>query len=271
MSWFPLAFTQGDFPDTTNFLTRANAITTLDGTHTSAYKALINGLNSDFGNSLSTKLDFLYIFCTQSTGVAVLNLVSSSFTASLVGAPAFVADQGYTGVNASASVHIDTTFNASTAGGQFSQNKAHIGIWCNTVTTNNANIAVGVSTTSGTSCAIFPQFTDGKAYYRINDPPTGSGGTTVTNTQGYYVANRSGAAVQQGYKNAVDQSIVSVSSSTLSNGTMAILSNHVVGGAFGNGIGVQCSISHGGGSLSSTDVSNLYSRLGTFRTTVGLP
>ena len=85
-----------------DFLART---TGLDATHTNAYTALINGLVTD---GIWDKLDVFHIYATQDSTTAKLNLVSSSFTATANGSPTFTADRGFTGVNGSSTVYIDT-------------------------------------------------------------------------------------------------------------------------------------------------------------------
>src|SRR5258706_16256620 len=73
------------------FLARTSG---LDATHTNAYINLICGLVSD---GIFSKLDALYIFATQDSTTAMLNLISTSFTASTFsGTLTFTTDRGYT-------------------------------------------------------------------------------------------------------------------------------------------------------------------------------
>jgi len=250
-------------PQATAFLTRTSG---LDTKHTNMYINLINGLVSD---GVWGKLDALYFLATQNSTTALLNLVSSSFAITANGAPAFVADQGYTGVNNSTTVYLDTGFNPSTAGGNFSQNSAHISFWSNTNPATGLT-AMSVNATSGTQVNIFPRFSDSKAYWRINDSNAAlSAGVTVGTQIGYYVANRSGASTQNGFINAVDQGVVSVASGAVVNFNMTILGQNI-SGTHSGGYPGQCSVASIGGSLSSTDVTNLYNRISTARTTLGL-
>ena len=269
----------GDAAATTAFLARVTAASlTIDSTHTTMYRNLINGLVSDGLISGSTpKLDALYFFATNTvtgsnTALALMSLVSSTFNATSQ-FPTFTADQGYASTDNAANTDINSNFNPSTAGGHYTQNSAHISVWANNnLTAVSGGIAIGCSTAAGTNSAIFPKFSDGKAYFRINDVASASGGITMASSIGHSLANRSaasGTTSSQGYKNAVDQGVTAVSSGALTNTAMGVCGNGTAG-SFGTSTACQISCASIGGSLTSTDVTNLYNRLATARTAVGL-
>lgn len=261
-------FTSSDAAATTAFLARTSG---LDATHTNAYKALINGLVAD---GVFSKLDFLYTLGTQDSTNALLNLCSTSFNAVVVGSPTFTADRGFLGVDASATVYLDSQFNPSTAGGSFATNSAHISAWSNTNAASSASggTIIGNSTSSGNSnsSSILPKYSDGNAYFRINDG-TSSAGFVNANSTGQYIANRSGASATQGYRNASLVGSPNAAAGTLANKTIGILvDNDTVSGPFFGGA-FEIAAASAGGSLSSTDVTNFYNRLRTFGTTLGWP
>jgi hypothetical protein len=257
------------------FFTRVSAASiTLDAPHTAMYCNLINGL---VANGVFAKLDVLYFFATNAaTGtastLALMNLVSSSFNATNHSAT-FIADQGFTGVSASTTVYIDTGFTPSTAGGNYTQNSAHASIWSNNNPAQTGNITFGQSNSTSsptTSTGIYTKFTDGKAYFRINDGATASAGVTNASQLGFFLATRSGASTQNGYINAVDQGIVSVASNSLLTNSMAVLAA-LNNASIQGGSNIQASAFTIGGSLTSTDVANLMNTLETSRQAVGLP
>src|SRR6266576_6414868 len=98
-----------------------------------AYQGFLDGLTTDGlfnSDGTSSYFDALYIFATQNSATALLNLVSSSFTGTVNGSPAFKANQGFTGVSLSTTVYIDTGFNPTTASSpKFTQNSAHLSGW----------------------------------------------------------------------------------------------------------------------------------------------
>ena len=257
----PKLVTSSDAAATTAFLARTSG---LDTTHTNAYKALINGLVLD---GVFAKLDALYVFCTADAATALLNLCSSSFNATNNSAT-FTADQGFAGTSASTTVYIDSGFNPSTAGGHYTQNACHAGVWVNADVGGQVDIALGISG-SGSLTDLYPKYTDGNTYARIQDG-TGSGGVAVASAAGHLIAVRTASNSQKIYKNASDLGLTpSDTSGALLNKNIYILAENGPAGA-ANGYPGQLSVAHFGGALTATDVTNLNSRLGTFRTAVGL-
>jgi hypothetical protein len=257
-----------DAAETTAFLARTSG---LDATHTNAFRALINGSVLD---GFFSKFDVLGIPATQDSTTGLLNLVSSSFTATLNGAPTFTIDRGYTGQDAvSPTVSIDSTFNPTTAPTpKFVQNSAHLSVWSvANFTTANGGFAAGQTTAGGDPQSdVVPRYLDGNSYFRINDS-TGSGGIVNANSAGHYLSNRSGASAQQGYKNAVDQSVTAVTSAAPVNDSVYVLAEHSTTTGAENGYGGQIAAYSIGGSLTPTDVTNFYNRLRTYMTAVGVP
>ena len=270
----------GDAAATTAFLARVTAASlTIDSTHTTMYRNLINGLVSDGLISGATpKLDALYFFATNTvtgsnTALALMSLVSSTFNATVSGVPTFTADQGYASTDNASNKALNSNFNPSTAGGHYTQNSAHVSEWANNnVTAVSGGIAIGCSTASGTQTAIFPKYSNGNAYWRINDALPGSGGIAMASSIGHSLANRSsasGTTSSQGYKNAVDQGVTAVSSGALTNQPIGICANSA-SSSFGSSSACQISCASIGGSLTPAQVTALYNRLATARTAVGL-
>lgn len=228
----------------------------LDAPHISAYKALINGLVTD---GVWTKLDALYVFATQDPTTSLLNLVSSSFSATVnTGAPAFAADRGYTSLVGNS---LTTNFNASTAGGNYAQNSAHIMLWNNATTVGDSNCQVDASASE----AVYARFSDTNAYFRIQNGS--AGGFTTTTAHGFYLANRSAAGAWQGYKDTAQLGTGTDASSALSNSSFFVPAE-----SGGNTPSAdQVSAVGFGGSLSPTDAANYNSRMRAYMTTVGVP
>jgi hypothetical protein len=129
--------------EATAFLARVNtAGSTLDTAHSDAYKTLICDLKNDASGVWAT-LDALYIFATQDQIAAKLNLVSVNFSPVTLSAtaPGWVANAGYTGVDNSTTVYIDTGYNAVTSGGHYAANNAASMAWS---FTGAASAAAGV-------------------------------------------------------------------------------------------------------------------------------
>jgi hypothetical protein len=248
-----------DAAETTAFLARADAITTVGATERAAYKALINGLVSD---GIFAKLDVLFVFATDTSAHALLNLVSSTYTASLVNAPTFTADRGYTGNGTSTEVL--TTFNPSTASSpHFVQNSAHISAW--NLTNSNDNGGLWGCAQGGHE-AIIPSFSGGDTYLRVND---GAGAQTTVDPRGFFLGNRDSSTGRQGYQNGSALGAYgSVSSVAVPNFAFAALGDTAGEGGFSS---QQIAMASAGGSMNSTEQGNFYSRLRTYMTAVGVP
>lgn len=255
--------------ESSNFIARTTGLTNPDKIN---YDTLITGLVND---GIFAKLDALWVYAARDTTNAVLNLVSSSFTCVEHGSPTFTAYRGYTGSDGSTTVYLDTQFNPSSGSPHYTQNSCHASAWSNT------SAAAGASGGGMNGCAdggspgggythVFPRFVDGKGYYRINDTKAGiTAGVTNADGKGFYLANRSGASAQQGYKNASDVGVVAVSSMSVFNGNMYSLAYNAAGSPVA-GFGGQSAMCSFGGSLTSGEVTNFYSRLQTYMTAVGV-
>lgn len=246
----------------TAFLART---TGMNATHQTAYQNLICGLVTD---GVWSKLDILYIFATQTSTIAQLNLVSSSFNATIVGSPTFTADLGYNGTDNGVANYINTTFNPTTASSpKFTQNSAHMALW-STVTTTSTNAAAG-GQTAGHVAYLYTKFSgDSSAYSRINNSGASGPNAVAGNPKGLEIGNRSGASATQLYlNNALLQSAVdaSVTSPNL---------NFSVLGANNNGVtttvGNQYALYSNGSSLTGTDVTNYTSRVNAYMATFGI-
>jgi hypothetical protein len=243
------------------FLARTSG---LDATHTSAYTALIDGLVAD---GLWPKLDVLHIYATQNTATAQLNLVSGSYPASLNGSPAFTADRGYTGIDGSSTVYINTGFNPTTApSAKFTQNLAHLSAW-NLVNATQANPAIGIMGSIRSMLHI--RYITDVTFYELNGSYDGSGGVSNTDARGHHLVNRTTSTNVQGYRNG--SSVVSSGTATTGLPNLNIYSLGANNGGTPAGAGVQLTMASIGSSLSSTQATNFYNRLRTYMTAVGVP
>lgn len=248
-----------------NFLARTSG---LDSTHIAAYTALLNGLDTD---GLTSKLDVLHVYATQDSTTALLNLVSSSYNGTAYGSPTFTADRGFTGVDGSTSVYIDTGFNPSTASvPQYVRNSAHVSAWSLRSAVaggGSSGIIIGAQN-AGVQATVFPRYSDGNSYYRMN----GSGISGISNSDGtgHYLANRSSSSAVQGYKNGSSALSASDTSVAVFNSNIYVLAQNDTSTP-ATGFGGQVPMASIGSSLSSTDATNFYNRLRTYMTAVGVP
>lgn len=215
-------------------------------------------------NNIWSKLDIFYIFAAPSEATALTNLPSSSFSATANGSPTFAADLGYTGTDSSTTVYIDLGYNPSTQAISYSQNSAHISAWSNTTAASvgaNSGIIVGINS-SNPALHIFPKYNDGKAYFRTNDGTT-SAGISQADARGFYVGTRSASGTQQGYKNGVDQGVVSQTSQAIASRNVYALATN--GGATATfGAPQQTMAVSVGGLLTASQVLIYYNALHIF-------
>lgn len=247
------------------FLVRAPGLDTL---HIAAYTALIDGL---VAAGIWSKFDVLYIFATQNAATALLNLVSTSFNGTLHGSPTFTADSGFTGVDSSAAIYIDTGFNPASGSPKYTRDSAHISEWN---LTNTLSVFTGVGSIDAgqlSNAYLLTRWSgDSKAYFRVNVGISAGDSAAVADAVGHYVANRSSNLAMQGYKTG--SSIFSNGASAsvaVNNQNFYALAYNFNGTAFG--VGHKIAALSLGSSLTAAEVAVFYTLLRAFLTAVGVP
>lgn len=241
----------GDAAWTTAFLARTSG---LDATHINAYKAMMNGLNTD---GIDVKLDALWITATQDATTAGLNLVSSSYTLSNNGAT-FTADTGYIGNGTS--TYVSCIYNPSTNGVQYTQNAASLFAWSNKAGLDNGYCFGQLSPGFFTSAIQANNFGSASSI-NVNSATAATG--TPADGFGLFTGVRTSSSSVTGYRNATSLGTnAATTSAAPANAGMALLQD--TGTFFGGG--VACA--GVGGALTGTDVTNLYNRIHTFLNTV---
>jgi hypothetical protein len=262
----------GGCSQATTFLAR----TSLGGSYPAAYTTLICDLVTAgliTGNMSTTgcgsTFDVFYVLASDTSADALLNLCSTSYGGTLNGAPTFTAANGFTGVSGSSTVSISSGFTPSTATSpNYTQNSAHISSWVNTNITAGLFYSLGSQNTSTSQSGILPRYSDGNAYYRINDANASpSAGTATANSIGHYVATRSSSTTGVGYKNAANQTIGAATSAGVSSFPYLVLANNTNGGANG-GIAAQIMMVTLGGALTSGNVTTLCHEENLYLTTI---
>jgi len=247
------------------------------GQNSAAVTTLICGLVTD---GVFAKLDVLYIFAINSSANSLVNAVNpgtfngtanGNVSTGCAGATAcFSANNGWSGVDASTTIYIDTGFNPSTATSpHFTQNSSHVSAWSFTNATSGASggTVMGLVLAATNSTRLFPKYNDGNFYGDANSA-TNATGILNADSIGHYVVNRSSAGAVQHYKNASDVGDSTEASAAVLNGNVAILAQRVAGSTVNFGSILQLGAITIGGSLSSTDVTNLEGRLCTYFMTV---
>lgn len=244
----------------TTFLARTSG---LSGTETTAYTTMICGMVTD---GTWAKFDALYIFATNTTTTANLNLVSTSFGITTHGAPTFTADHGYTGTGSN-SDWLDTGL-VLTSATQYTLNSGAIGVYDLTNRTTNSNtFAMGVANVSDARILIL----NTNFIFNINT----TANTSIANTQaqGLWFVNRSSSSQNTVYLNG--NTGTPFGSSTNPSGSvpvttsMAILGQNTSGG-IQQPTTDQFSAAWIGGGFTTTDVANVSSRINAFMTALGI-
>lgn len=243
----------------TTFIARTSGTS---GTEQTAYQNLICGMVTD---GTWTNFDALYLFATNSTASANLNLVSTSFGLTCVNAPTFTADRGYTGNAFNTSC--DPSYTPSTNGSTFTRNAAHFGT-C--VLTNRTSAApyTELGTTDGTNAENLEPFAFSTlTSYNINDNNFNVP-SVVSTSQGTWVVTRTSSSNVVVY---VGGSAVITNAGSTSSGLptadMLILAQ---GGITPTGYTAdQIGAAFWGGTLTAGQAASVTSRISAFITAVG--
>jgi hypothetical protein len=183
----------GTCPASTAFVNRARAAYAGPLPTTPAYEAsydtMICGLVTD---GVWALLDALWVPAAVNAAVGNLNLMSSSFTLTNHGAT-FAANSGYTGVDQSTTVWVDTGYTPSTSKINYAQNSAHAMGWSFTNATSTSYPSL-LATYDGTNMtAIFPRANANVTFAGVNVPGSTIPNVPGSSSLGSYVAVRSGA------------------------------------------------------------------------------
>ena len=244
--------------ESSNFLARTSG---LDTTHKTRYDTLICGLVTD---AVFSKLDVLYIFATDTTTNALLNLKSSSFNGTVVGALTFNADTGYTGTGATN--YIDTGFNPTAAAGSFTQNSGSIGTYTRTSrTTQNNTESLGTQTGAGFSFFAPLAFTANLTYAVNSGTPSSFANL---NSQGQWITSRTGASAIAIQKNGAAFASDTAASVSIDNSNFYVFATNT-GSPASFTTDQQSAIIIGGG-LTGTEMTNLAGRINTYMTAYGI-
>jgi hypothetical protein len=212
---------------------------------------LIKGLKTD---GVWTKLERLWLFAAENGPSSWKDLTTAS-NASLINSPSFTTDRGYTGNGTNA--YIDSNFNLSTAT-KFVQNSACIFAWSNTSGAEPKAIA-GTGNTVNT---IYPNY-GGTSYMAVNS--TANTQDTAPGSVGLFSITRSGSNATAIYYNGGLIVVGADPSSPPVNSNLLFLSESSTFTAR------QVCCGGAGAHLTATDQSNLYNKLRTYMTAVGVP
>jgi hypothetical protein len=227
---------------------------TVSSTRRALVDALISGLKTD---GVWSKLDRLWLFAAENATSALVD-VKDGQLATAVSSPTFTTDRGYTG-NGSSS-YIDSNYNPTTNATNFVQNSGCAFGWSNTSGVDGG----GLVGQSNVNIAIVPKYTDNNTYWGINTAANESTDSLSGDT-GLWVANRSGTSAEQLYLNGSSVHTGTVVSQAIQSVNLYALRVFNIYSAR------QCCCLGVGGSLNATEQGNLYKRLRTYMTAVGVP
>lgn len=215
--------------------------------------------------SIWAKLDALYLLAAHDAQAAQRNIRQDLYNLAPVSAPVFAADGGYTGDGVDD--WLATGFNASTAGGNFTQNSAHMAVWTGTAVADVNRIDVGaissyivsrIDATTGAcrgnaAASAVPVLTD-----------LDGGGPAPVGVGSLIWSRNADAANVRTMSNGAAAASTAVASAALVNATMAV-------GAVGSGVGVAANFSTRqiraacfGGGLTDQQMLDLHTALAAF-------
>ncbi len=221
---------------------------------------LIVGLKAD---AIWDKLDRLFLFAVEAEDEGLNDLIQGGI-ATAVNSPTFTPDAGFDGGNPNSTKYIDCNVDLSLGGFNFVQDLADLIVWSNTAGVSGDDMAGGRPSFAINS--IYPRYADDHIYYNITSTTEVASPATISDGSGLYVASRTASNASALFRNG----------SSLFTGTEAsaafslTLPVYALRGCYGWSTG-QCSAVGFGGGLSSTDQANLYARLRTYMTAVGVP
>lgn len=229
-------------------------------------KALINTVIAALKTAgIWTSLDVFYALAAHDSQAALLNWKNpATFTAAEVNSPTFTTDRGYAG-NGSTS-YLNTGFNPSTAGGNYTQNAASLGgfIQAANGAAANSNVWGYWDGTDGSSLSV--PSVGNVVSARINQGPA----TTLspyTSPVGFWAANRSASGATQFYLDGTaltPASNANQGSTGLNNDTIKI---GAISGSFFSA--ARVGLIFIGGNMGTTAHAALSSAVSSYMTAVG--
>lgn len=176
-----------------------------------ARTVLINSIikNEKAGGRWSN-YDGFYFWAGEDSQSSLLDWTPNLRNATVVGAPTFTANRGWTGTG-TATNRLSTPFNPSTAGGKMTATSAHLAFYCLSASPNGGLIGWNGDGTFGI-------FVSGSVLGRVFD----SDATAQPLGASHYLASRTGATARSFYKDGVGTATATAGAS-MPNGVVTIL------------------------------------------------
>lgn len=225
-----------------------------------------NAINALVAAGVWALLDALYVTAAETAQAAQQNWKANTFNLTPTASPTFTADRGYAG-NGTTS-YLATGYTPSTAGGNLTQNSAHLSVWCRNNIQSSTQIPIGSRTAAAQhQMLILPRLGTDVAAYRINQDVAGASPAS-TSSIGHWVMRRNGAATLALFRNGASFSTDTSASTGLS--TAAITLDAInTGGVVGSFATHQIAAASIGGSLSDAQALAFYNVMLTYMQAVG--
>lgn len=208
-------------------------------------------------------MDVVSLFAADISADGILNMVSTSWNWTINNAPTFTANKGFNNGGSPASSEQNNVETCLVC--NYAQNSASFGA-CVVETGGTTSLyqQAAINQFSATGQNIYPKFSDGNTYIRVNDNPESAGIANSGNTTGLWSGVRSGATASQKYLGSTQIGTSTTPSTTPSTNDWFMGFVNGVGQSY-NGLMMGAFI---GGALTSTDVANFYSRLQTYNNAI---
>lgn len=232
---------------------------TVSGPHLARVSKLIHALK---GAGVWPTLDRLWLFAAENPTQALIDLKTQA-VATLVNAPAFMAGRGLTGNGTSS--YINSGFTPSSAGGNFVQNSASLGVWVVTAPTTTSGIECG-SEVGAPFTEIGVRNTATNYDFAINSTSKSTAAHN-SNWTGAFHLQRTGASALALYLNGASVATATTTSTTLNTGPFSFLAQATDGSPSTAQIGMGWI----GASLNASQLAGLYAAQRAYMTAVGVP
>jgi hypothetical protein len=234
---------------------------TVSATQEGYVDTLIVGLKAD---GLFSKLDRLWLFASENQDQALVDIIADA-SATNVNSTTFTANVGYTG---GSGTYIDSNFNPTTAPSpHYIQDSASLFGWNNTDTGVIQTFISLADIPNSKTTELYPDNTGAQStLWDVNTAFARESFTGPVHMRGLWVMSRTGANAETIDLNGTQLSSGNTGSTTPANSTFWAL-----GESFPAYTTAQaCCVGFGSG-LTGTDRTNLYARLRTYMTSVGVP
>lgn len=257
----------GSCSQSTTFIARTSG---LSGTEKTAIDTMICGMVTDSTFSL---LDGLYIFATNTTTTANLNIISTSFGLTQTGTVTFVADQGYTSNGSTG--FLSTGYTPASSGGHYSLNSGTVGAYVLGSRSTTANTtAIGVAGASNGNAYYKPLSSASHASTELNGVTFPSSALLANTAAGFGSVTRTSSSGIAAYKNGSSTVLACATCAADASSTMASVPIYIL--AFNsNGTATlfltdQVAAAYFGGGITGAQHLLLSNRINAYMTALGI-